>query len=257
MGLSRSVPRTRSLGVIMSPDDGAENTLQHAVGVQSGAGPPGPRHRVDHIPDAAVAAQLIVHILQHQRGLGIVADLEELDADLPGGGVEAIEFRRGRQDDGLHVVGGLAVGDDDDVERFDGVFAFSFQFAQIRAEDVVQARARRGAAPGAHAVEDGFHRGRGGDVAVFDVVPFVQEVDVDAVGVPFGADRRDPFQRFGRFAPRAAGHGPGVIDQEDGVKGGEVGEVGVFSGPRAAGGIGNRSCGVGGRRCGAVGWWGF
>ena len=45
----------------------------------------------------------------------ILADLEELDANLPGRRVEGVEFAGGADDDALDVVGRFAVGEDDDV----------------------------------------------------------------------------------------------------------------------------------------------
>ena len=202
----------------MSADHGAEHAFEHALGIQARAGGANPRNGIDHITHAAPGAQGVVHVLQHALGSLVLADLEELDPDLPGRGVEAVEFLCGRDNGGVHVVGGLAVGDDDDIERLHGVFALFFQIGEIRAQDLVQAGSRRGPAAGLHAGEDGFHQRGGGDVFVFAVLG-VQEVDVDPVGVVLGAHGRDPLQRFGGFAPARPDHGAGVVDQEDGVEG--------------------------------------
>jgi len=102
----------------------------------------------------------------------------------------------------------------------------------------VQAAAGGCTAPRPHIVEDGLHVRRGGNILVLDVVFFVQEVEVDAVGVVGGADGRDGLEGVARFAPAAAGHAAGVVDEEDGVEGGEEGEVGVFAGGGARGGDG-------------------
>jgi len=61
-------------------------------------------------------------------------------------------------------------------------------------------------------VEDGVDVGGASDVSVLAAVFFVEEVDVDAVGVVGGADGRDGFERLRRFFPGAAGHGARVID---------------------------------------------
>ena len=54
-------------------------------------------------------------------GAGLLANLEELDADLPGRGVELVQLLRGADDDALHVVARLAVRDHDDIERLSAV----------------------------------------------------------------------------------------------------------------------------------------
>lgn len=57
----------------------------------------------------------------------------------------------------------------------------------------------------------------------------VEEVEVDAVGVVLGTYWCDGSKGRAGFLPRAAGHATGVVDQEDGVEGGEEG-IGVVGG---------------------------
>ena len=249
----------------MPPDHRSQHHLQHPQPIQPLPTTPTPRHRIHHIPDCArrspAPPQRIIQLLQHPLGLDILAHLEELDAHLPRGRIPLVEFACRGQDDGFDVVGGLPVGDDDDVQRLDVLLAFLFQLPEIRAQDGMESASRRGASSWLHAVEDGLDvRGRG-HVAVPGVVAGVQEVDVDAVGVVGGADGRDGFEGLGGFAPRAAGHAAGVIDEEDGVEGGEEGEVGVFDcvagtgfgSGRGAGWRINGGCGSVWRWCGGIG----
>lgn len=87
----------------------------------------------------------------------------------------------------------------------------------------------------------------------------VQEVDVDAVFVVLGADRGDGGDGVRGAGPAGADHGAAVVDQEDGVEGGEEG-VGVFGlgggcdgGGGGQGAVGGCCGGVGVRD--GVGWW--
>lgn len=149
-----------------------------------------------------------------------------MDPDLPGREVEFIALLRRGGDDALRIVGGDAVRDDDDVERFDGfdVVPTGFAFAEVGFQDFVEFVARGRAATWSYGVEDPLHLAWGRDVAVGGVVFGVEEVDVYAVFVVGGADGRDGCQRGAGLAPVAAGHGAGVVDYEDGV---EVAEEGV------------------------------
>lgn len=166
-----------------------------------------PRDRIHHIPHIARLSELVVQLPQGLGGAPLVADLEELDPDLPGGGVQLVQFLRGRDDGGLDVVGGHAVGDDDDVDGLAVLGALLLAGAEVRAEDGIQAAAGRGAAAGADGAEDLLDALLGGDVLVLRRVGLVEEVDVDAVGVVGGADAGDGGEGLGGFAPEAAGHG--------------------------------------------------
>lgn len=230
----------------MPPIHSTKHTLQHPLRIQSRPRAAHPRHRIHHIANnlplpphlPTVLPNIIIQLLQHHLRLRVLADLKELDTDLPRGRIPPLELARRGDDHGLDVVGGLPVGDDDDVEGLDVLFTLGLEFTEIRAQDRVQAAAGGGSLLGADAVEDGFDGGGGGDVAVLGPVGRVQEVDVDAVGVVGGADGRDGLEGVAGFAPAAAGHAAGIVDQEDGVEGGEEGEVRVFGGGGARGGGG-------------------
>ena len=119
-------------------------------------------------------------------------------------------------DDAFGIVGGDAVGDDDDIERFDnagveGVFV-GFAFREVRCQNLVEFGSRGRAAAGADSVKDARHLCGVGDILVGGAVLGVEEIDVDAVFVVGGADRGDGSEGGAGFAPRAAGHGAGVID---------------------------------------------
>ena len=134
---------------------------------------------------------LVVKFLQSLRGAGFGSDLEELNADLPRRSVELVEFFRGVDDDAFGVVGGNTVGDDDDVERFDGldVLALAVEFREVGFQDLAEFGSRGCASARSDGVEDLLHLLGPRDVLVVDVVHVVQEVDVDAVFVEGGADR--------------------------------------------------------------------
>lgn len=240
----------------MPPHNRTQHTLQYPSPIQARPALAHPRHGIDHIahlfPTPALPGQRIVQILQHLLRLAVLAHLEELHAHLPSRGVETVKTARGRKYNALDIITSLAVGDDDDVQRLDAVFALLLEVAEVGFEDGVQAGAGGCSAAGPHAVEDGFDVGGRGHVAVFGAVGLVEEVDVDAVAVVLGADRGDGFECVGGLAPGAAGHGTGVIDEEDGVEGGEEGEIGVFGiFDRVAGGGNGRLCDWWGSR---VGW---
>lgn len=194
-----------------------------------------PRHRIHHIAHIARFRQLIIQFPQCLRGAPLVTDLEELDADLPRGRVEFVQFLRRGNDGGLDVVGGHAVRDDDDVDGFAVFVPLLLAFAEVGAEEGVEAAAGRGAAAGADGVENLLDGLLGGDVFVLGRVALVEEVDVDAVGVVGGADAGDGGEGLGGFAPGASGHGAGIVNDEFGVEFGEEGELVVWVGGHVAG----------------------
>ena len=165
----------------------------------------------------------IVEILQRLRGPRLLADLEELDAHLPCWRFDFIQLLRVRHDDGFRIVAGHAVRDDDDVERLHALQMRLLRFAlpQVRLQDRVELGTRKCAAARPDGFEDALDLGGAGDVLVAGRVVCVEKVDVDAVFVLGGADWCDGCNGLGGFAPGAAGHGARVIDQEDGVKGGQ------------------------------------
>lgn len=228
---------------------GAKHALHDLVGREPLSALP--RHRVDHIPHIACHSELIVQIAQRLRGASLLADLEELDPDLPRGGVELVEFPRRGDDGRFHVVGRHAVGDDDDVHRLAVFRALLLALAEVRAQEAVEAASGRGAAARADGVEDALDVVLGGDVFVFGGVGLVQEIDVDAVGVEARADWGDGGEGVGDFAPGAACHAAGVVYEKFGVKGGEEGEFAVRVGGHVAGDdgfVGGRSI-SGGQLC--------
>ena len=189
--------------------------------------PPG--HRVNDIPLAPQILQSVVEIIKSLGSLRVVPDLKELNPQLPGGGFELIKLLGDVEDDGFGIIVRLAVRQDDDVQRLDildPIRSHSLSAADIRFQDGVEAGARRGAAAGLDAVEDLFDFAGRGDVEVVRGIRGVEEVDVDAVAVVLGADWGDGHEGVAGFAPFGAGHGAGVVDEEDGVEGGEEG-VGV------------------------------
>lgn len=236
--MPRPVDADQDLAVDL-PLDGAEHDLEDAVGGEGGlvglvrsvkGG------SVDHVPDALAAAQLVVELLQGQGRVRVAADLEELDADLVGGGPHLVEDAGGLGDDLARLVRRLAVGDDDNVDWGDAVDVavvevdLGLVVAQVGAQDVVEphARGRRHARP--HELEHVLD-----DLGVLDVAvpgaghaarlvprvlcPVVQEVHVDAVVVVLHADGQDGRDGLLRLLPPPLRlHRQGVVYQEDGVE---------------------------------------
>ena len=155
----------------------------------------------------------------------VLADLEELDTDLPRRRIELVELLRRCDERALDVVGGGAVGDADDVDWLSG-FRVVFVLQEVGFEDSIELLAGWGGAAGSDLREDPVDFGGVGDVAVFRGVLSVEEEDIDAVSVVGGADGRDVLEGFLGLSPQRAGHGAGVVDQEDGVEAAEEG-VGV------------------------------
>lgn len=143
------------------PVDAAEHHLEHACGGQLAAAGAGEGHRVDNVAQVVVARQLlepVVELLQVLARPRLVSHLEELDAHLPRWRVQPVQLLGCCDDGALHVVRGLAVGDDDDVDRLGRVWARLVP-REIRPEDLVQALAGRGTAAGTHGGEDLVHGG--------------------------------------------------------------------------------------------------
>ena len=190
----------------------SQHGLQHHIRTQILPTLPFPWHRIHNIPPSAHLRQSIVQFPQRFRRTPFLPNLEELNANLPRGRIAAVKLLGRGDDDALNVGGRDAVGDDDDVERLDVVGAFALEDGEVGFQDGVEAGAGRSAATGANGVKDGVNIGGAGDVFVLAAVFFVEEVDVDAVGVVGGADGRDGFERLRGFFPGAAGHGARVID---------------------------------------------
>ena len=211
-----------------------------------------PGHCVHHIPHAAtLLRQPVVELLERLSGAELAADLEELDADLVGRGVELVELLGDADDDRFRVVGGHAVGDDNHVDGLHativgvpGARDLGLVVAQVGLDDLVDARSRRGAAGRTHPAEEALDLVGVPDAAVpalgVGAAARVEEVDVDAVNIVGGADRGDGAQGFLDFSPGAPGHGPAVVDQEDGVEGAEEG-VGILGRCDAWVGAGRRA----------------
>ena len=148
----------------------SQHSLQDPIRIQSRATTvlALPGYRINHIPPARPPLEIVVQILQRVRRAVFLADLEELDADLPGRRVELLELLGGGNDDGFRVVGGDAVSDDDDVEGLHDVQIgfLGFAFPEVGLQDGVQLRACGGAAAGPDGLEDALHFARAGDVLV-------------------------------------------------------------------------------------------
>lgn len=213
----------------MSSDNTAQTHLQQTLSRQLLALLAGPRHGVDHVADIVGSGECVVEFSQVLGGLGLPADLEELDADLPRLGVVRVEFLGGADDHALDVVAGHAVGDDNDVQGLDGRgLALGLcgygcgNLGEVRAQDVCQTRAGRGTPERSHRLEEVLHRCRGGDVGVAAVggvrVAVVEEVDVNAVRVVGCTDRGDGCECCRCFSPASSRHAAAVIDEEDGIE---------------------------------------
>lgn len=162
------------------------------------------------------AAEIVVQLLQGAGGHAVAADLEELDADLVGRGIDSVEAlgdvleHGGEIVDGLAVVG-LAVGDDDQVDWLDarprgpGAAADGgLVAAEVRVQNLPDAPARGRRGGGEDLSEDVVDGSR-----VLDVVelgPRVEKLNVDTILVVHGADGDDLVHDGLDLAPALAGH---------------------------------------------------
>lgn len=217
-----------SLLAIQPPIHRPKHDLQDPLATQPCALTSHKRHRIHNVSQLIVARnlrQLIVQLLQVPLRSLVPTDLEELHAHLPRRSVDLIELLRRRDERALNVVGGFAVGDADDVDRFRGV-GIGLDAAEVGFENLVEALASGRAAAGSDGLEDLAHDGGLRDVVVEGGVWVVEEEDVDAVGVVRGADWCDGFECFGGLVPATSDHGAAVVDEEDRVETAEKG-IGV------------------------------
>lgn len=128
---------------------------------------PTPRHGIHHITNPIICRQRIVQLPQHLGRLGLPTDLEKLDADLPRLSAPCIQLLGRTDNHGLDVVAGHAVGNDNDIQRFDSRRRSSLRhLRQIRLEELIESSPRRRAAERPDAPKQILHgRGRG-DVGV-------------------------------------------------------------------------------------------
>jgi hypothetical protein len=199
---------------IQPPCDRTKHYLENTISRKTTAIRISKRHSINDITQIVLPSnlrELIVKHLQMLRSLGVSADLEELDTDLPRGSIEVVELLRGLDERVLVVVRGNAVGDADNVHGLRRVRSGGVG-DQVVFEEFVQSSASRSGAAGADSLKDFADSGRVCDVHV--VVGMVEEVDVNAIGVVRCADWGDGHQCVRGLAPEAAGHGSGVIDEE-------------------------------------------
>ena len=174
-----------SLLPIQSTIDSAQDDLQNLIGrevrsqriISKGDG-------IDHISNTGDVGQTIVKFAERLGGAAFVADLKELDANLPGGRLGFIKLFGDGDDDAFDIVARDPVGDDDDVQRLGGRRS-SLVTLEIGLEDLMQANPRGCASSRRDGVEDLFDRLGRGHVAVplWFIRCVVEKVDVDAVRV--------------------------------------------------------------------------
>jgi hypothetical protein len=124
--------------------------------------------------DAFLARKTIVKVSQILSSFGLLADLKELDTDLPGLSIALVESLSRADDYRFDIILRDTVGDDDDVEGFHlldggtlgGKTSYSFYTIEVRFQDVVEARSGGGAAEGTHHIEDFVDSAGGLDVGV-------------------------------------------------------------------------------------------
>ena len=110
----------------------------------------------------------------------------------------------------------------------------------VRFQDSAEAGTSGCSTARADFVEDLLDLFGGSDIHVRVRVWGVEEMDVDAVTVVLGANWSDGFEGVPGFVPFGAGHGAGVVDEEDGVEGAEEGVrvVSAWSNSCGGGGVG-------------------
>lgn len=210
--------------------DSAKHGLEDKVGSKLGRILTfGPSDGVDDIANTSAVRNGVVEIAQGLAGVGVVADLEELNAELVRRSIEAVELAGGVDNDALRVVLGLAVSQDNDIEGLDVVKVVSvgFEDGQVGIKDGLEASAGQSAAAGADGAEEALDVGGGGDALIAGgafaargsaVGAVIEEVNIYAVVVMRRANGRNLRQARINLAPSATGHGTRVINDEGGVE---------------------------------------
>ena len=199
---------------IHTPIDRTKDNLENTIAVKLRALGTREGNSINNISQIRVLGnncKLIVQCLEILLRPRIVADLEELHADLLGGRIEPVELPRRFDQHAVRVVGGFAVSDANDIDRLRAL-GITLVLFNIRYEDVAQSPSKRCVARRVHILEDLANGGTALDMLVEIRVRVVEEVDVDAVSVVCGAYWRDGLQSVGCLGPTGACHRTRIVD---------------------------------------------
>lgn len=148
-----------ALLAVLLPVNSTKDSFENTITVDDRTGHRAERLRVHDIAHAWVLLwKLVIEILQILRRPGIVADLEELDADLPWNCANLVESR-GYVFAGLvDGIVGFAVGENDEVHGLGRRLLIALAAGDVRIEDGVHSCAKHGDASGLSDREDLSHR---------------------------------------------------------------------------------------------------
>jgi hypothetical protein len=270
--VATTLGRTTSRSPVQASHNCTENNLEDSICRQrltvvraSGV----PSRCINHIANALLS-EVIVQLSKSLCRTKLVSDLEELNSNLVRGCLDLVELLSVMHEDTLRVIGGTAVGDDDDVDRLGRVKVTraARDVRNVWFENAVKTRSRGCRTAGTNRLEQLLDlagvanlevsaRGLGAGTDSGGAV--VQEVNVDTVWVVRRAERGDGAEGIADFSPRATGHGTRIVDDKDGIEGGEesilvfgAGDAGDARSWRCAAGVKKGACllcGLISRRC--------
>lgn len=231
----------RNTALVQLLHDTAQDDLQNIIRRKRLVAAHG--RRVHDIPCLGDLVQLIVEVLERIANRRVVAQLQQLDAQLMRGRLQLIQ-RLGRLDKrGLDVVVKLARGKHNQIPPrklavlLDLVGVPAEQLGQTRTqvalplgfdmgEDLGDAVTRLKLREPADAAVPRFADGLTGQELDEALGAVVDKVDVDAVRVVLGAHGGDVVDELLDLLP-VRGHGRAVVDDEDRLEGAQVGQLGI------------------------------
>ena len=215
VGELRSVMKCLALLAILLPVDGTKHSFENTITVDDRASLRAVRLRVNDIAHTRVVLrELIIQIFQVLGCLWVVANLEELDAYLPWYSSNGIKALGNILTCLVDRIVSLAIGDDDQVDRFRLLAAFAAE--DVGVQDRVHFRCEHGDASWLGHREDLSHCATG--LYVFEALPLVDEMDIDTVFIVLYADVDDRFECTFGLSPSWSAHGARVIDEEHSVE---------------------------------------
>lgn len=231
----------RNTTLIQLLDHTAQNNLEDIIRRQILVRAHG--RRIDNIARLGGLVQLIIQVLERIADRRVVAELQQLNTELMGGCLQLIEHLCRINQRGLDVVVKLARREHNQVPPSKVILLLDL--VAVPPQQLAQARTQIAFPLGFHMGEDlsdavpRLQLGEAANAAVArlaDRLPreeldetlgaVVDKVNVDAVWVVLGAHRGNVVDELLDLVP-VGGHGRTVVDDEDGLEGAEVGELGI------------------------------
>lgn len=141
---------------IQAPHHCTKYNLQDSIAAQSCPAFSQEGHCVDDVSHVFVVSnvgEIVVKFLEMLSSFPVIADLEELHADLPRRSFELVKLLRSLYERALDVVRGNAISDADDVDRL-GVLRILLIFVEIPFKDLLECASGWRCTAGSDCLED-------------------------------------------------------------------------------------------------------